>query len=399
MPKSETSGSIRQQNKENQPASLLLGPGFIVAAAIVSPSTVMSATIVGAGAGLDGAGLVAVVVLATIILQEMAARLGTLTGIGLGEILRRQFLTQPAIFTLLAAALVIALGFGSAVVLTRNLEIGAAGLRTLVPLADPLLVLILAIVAGGLLEWGSFRVLERVLIANLGLMGLAFVGTAAGAVGRGAWTWEGIIPTFPPATLGSMLTLVGTMIVPSHLFLHASAASARWSSIRPRGEGLRLARRDTVIGIVIGGVVTAAIVVAAAAGLRAEDTPSPLFSLGLFAAGFSSALVAPLAAALALSGLLGWSRKNHPARFRMVWIGVLLLATIAAIGLEQSPALAILLADVAGSLILPIIASVLLMACNMPLLGSYKNRRWHNALTILVIAIMATLPILRLFVA
>lgn len=359
----------------------------------------MSATSVGTGAGLGGVCVVALAVVATIILQEMAARLGTLTGIGLGEILRRQFLARPALFWLLAAALVIALGFGSAVVLTRNLEIGAAGLRTFVPLTDPLLVLILAIVAGGLLEWGSFKLLERVLIATVGLMGLAFVGTVAGAVGRGVWTWEGFMPTFPPATLGSLLTLVGTMIVPSHLFLHASAASARWSSIRPRGEGLRLARRDTVIGIVIGGVVTAAIVVAGAAGLREEDTPSPLFSLGLVAAGFSSALTAPLAAALALSGLLGWSRKSHPARFRIVWIGVLLLATIAAIGLEQSPAQAILLAQIAGALILPIIASILLMACNMPLLGSFKNRRWHNALTILVIAIMALLLILRLFVA
>lgn len=405
MPKKSPSSS--------ETKSRILGPGLIVAAAFVGPGTVITASKAGSQFNLGLLWVVFIAVIAAIVLQEMAARLGTLTSMGLGELLRRQF-TQRVKFGLLAFLIVAAIGFGNAAYQTGNLVGAAVGLRLLVDVPILPLSVLLAAVAAALLWWGSYRVIERVLIAAVAVMGLAFVAAAIAGLRSGNLQWSTLTPSLPSGSIAVTMALVGTTIVPYNLFLHASAASERWASIRPRGNGLRSARIDTVIGIIAGGIVTAAIVIAAAAALPGQEISTAgeaaaalesvvgtkfaklLLSLGIAAAGLSSAITAPLAAALAISGLFGWSREKYPQRFRAIWGTVLLCGLLAAVTTGKSPAETILLAQVANVIVLPVIAAVVLLACNAPILGQYKNKLWQNivaGLVIVVVAIMAGLRI------
>ncbi len=385
-----------------------VGPGFVVAAAFVGPGTVTTATIAGANYGLHLLWVLGFAVVATIIFQEMSSRLGTLTGIGLGELLRRQ-LKSPWVFAVVAFLITIAIGFGNAAYQTGNLVGAAVGVGVFLEVPSQWILVSAGVLAGLLLAWGSYRVLERVLVGAVATMGLAFVAAAIAACWQGAISFEDLMPSFPSGSVPTVLALLGTTVVPYNLFLHASASSERWSKIRPREVGMRRARVDTVLGVVSGGVVTLAIMVAAAAALRGQAISTAgeaaialegilgaslarwLYSLGLAAAGLSSAITAPLATSLAISGLMGWSREKYPWRFRAIWSSVLVIGVGAGVALGKSPAQTILLAQVANAVVLPLVAGVLLWACNAPLLGKYRNRTWVNAVAVAVIATTALL--------
>ena len=111
------------------------------------------------------------------------------------------------------------------------------------------------------------------------------------------------------------------------------------------------------------------------------------FAAGLFAAGLSSAVTAPLAAAYAVCGALGWSHSLADRRFRLVWITVLLCGTMfAALGSRPLPM--ILLAQAANGFLLPICAIFLLWVMNRhALMGQYKNGLITNLLGGLVVLV------------
>ena len=124
------------------------------------------------------------------------------------------------------------------------------------------------------------------------------------------------------------------------------------------------------------------------------------FAAGLFAAGLSSAVTAPLAAAYAVCGVLGWSQDLKSARFRAVWITVLLSGTVFA-ALGTRPLLAILFAQAANGFLLPICAIFLLVVMNRRAsLGEQVNSRLNNGLgaaVVLVTVGLGALKILRVF--
>ena len=112
------------------------------------------------------------------------------------------------------------------------------------------------------------------------------------------------------------------------------------------------------------------------------------FGIGLFAAGFTSAITAPLSAAFATSGILGWGNNMKNWRFRIIWIIVLVFGiTLAAAG-QSSPTEIILFAQAANALILPIIAIFLMIMLNRKdVLGEYRNKPLSNILGIIVLIV------------
>jgi manganese transport protein len=201
--------------------------------------------------------------------------------------------------------------------------------------------------------------------------------------------------------------LIGTTVVGYNLFLHASSVQERWSSIEDLGE----CRTDTVLSIVVGGLITLAILTTAAAafpvGTEIEDVGTmaqqlePLvgthakifFSIGLFAAGFTSATTAPLAGAYATAGALGWERDLTSTRFRAVW-GTILLVGVVFSALGTSPVQAILFAQVANGILLPIIALFLIYVMNdRKSLGDYVNTTPQNVLGGLVTLVVVWLGV------
>ncbi len=366
-----------------------IGPGILVTAAFIGPGTVTTASIAGAKYGFALLWALLFSVLATIALQEMAARLGLVTRKGLSEALRTAF-AGHWLGRLGIALVVAAIGFGNAAYEAGNITGAALGLESILAIPVSTWALLVGLLAGLLLASGTYAIIEKLLIALVLVMSLVFlatlvqVGPALPDMLRGA-----LVPSVPPGSLLTVIALVGTTVVPYNLFLHASAVQEKWPA---GGEPpLREARIDTGLSIGLGGLITLAVMSTSAAaffGTGSEMSAAnmarqlePLlgssaryfFAAGLFAAGLSSAVTAPLAAAYAVCGVLGWSRDLKSTPFRLVWLAVLLTGTIFAT-LGSSPLTAILFAQAANGFLLPICAIFLLVVVNhREQLGEYVN--------------------------
>jgi Mn2+/Fe2+ NRAMP family transporter len=383
-----------------------IGPGAMVAAAFIGPGTVTTASVTGARLGYALLWTIAFSIIATIVLQEMSARLGLVSGEGLGEALRNRFDNQ--IVEYVSIFLVVgAIGVGTAAYEAGNILGGAAGLATITGVDSTIWGVVMGLVAGALLFTGKYKLIERALVGLVAIMALSFVASAIligpdlGAIAGG------FVPGIPDGSLYLITGLIGTTIVGYNLFLHASNVQERWS-----GPGdLPQSRTDTILSIAVGGFITITIMITAAAAFpvgteldnvgQMADQLEPLagsyakifFSIGLFAAGFTSATTAPLAGAWATTGALGWDSDLKSPKFRAVW-GVILAVGVASVLLGGSPVQIIVFAQVVNGILLPIVAIFLIYAMNQTdLLGEYTNSPVANALGAIVTIIVVWLGV------
>jgi len=226
---------------------------------------------------------------------------------------------------------------------------------------------------------GNYKLIERVLVALVIIMSLTFLTTAIIISPKLPDLLKGMfVPSVPEGSLLTLVGLIGTTVVPYNLFLHASAVQERWS----RPEDLPEARADISVSVILGGFISMAIIVTSAVAFFGSGTGitsasdlavqlEPLLgswakyviSIGLFAAGISSAITAPLAAAYATAGILGWKKDLASWRFRLVWMAIIAVGvTFSMIGF--SPLEAILFAQAANGILLPVIAVYLLVVMN-----------------------------------
>ena len=381
-----------------------IGPGAIVAAAFVGPGTVTTASVIGAEYAYVLVWTIVFSVLATLVLQEMSARLGLISREGLGEALRVQF-DNPVAKTASVLLVVSAIGIGTAAFQTGNIVGGAAGLATITGISASVWGPLIGLIAAGLLWTGNYKLIERTFVALVIVMGLAFVANAIlvrpdlGALGGG------FVPTVPEGSAYLIAGLIGTTVVGYNLFLHASTVQERWDGPADLAE----CRTDTIASVLFGGAITLSIVITAAAVFPAgteiadvgemADQLEPVFggfaltffAIGLFAAGFTSAMSAPLAGAYATAGALGWERDLKSTRFRAIWLTILGTGTLFS-GLGYDPVEVIVFAQVANGILLPVLAIFLIYAMNNDeLLGEHTNSRLQNVLgavvTLVVIGI------------
>ncbi|MDP3459541.1 MAG: Nramp family divalent metal transporter [Hyphomonas sp.] len=376
---------------------LPFGPGALVTAAFIGPGTVTACTLAGANFGYALLWALVFATAATIILQEMSARLGVVTGRGLGEALMAGA-GSPLLRLAIAALVVTALAMGNAAYQAGNLTGASLGGEAILGAQAPdrrIWIAVLTVLAGALLLTGSYKSLERALIALVALMSLAFAGSVLITRPDPVALLGGLVPQLPAGSLFTAIALIGTTIVPYNLFLHASAARERWGG---QGAGaLAAARRDTQVSVGFGGLISIFILVTAAASLFAsgltirsgadlaaaiEPAYGPvaryLVGAGLLAAGLSSAITAPMAAAYAVCELSGQPPRGR--LFRIVALAV--LATGAGIALMGfNPLTVILTAQVANGILLPAVAAFLLVAMNRrSLLGEHVNTPLQNLL-------------------
>ncbi|MEL7445512.1 MAG: Nramp family divalent metal transporter [Pseudomonadota bacterium] len=386
-----------------------VGPGALVTAAFIGPGTVTACTLAGANFGYALLWALLFATVATVILQEMSARLGTVAQQGLGETLAGLFQDTPWKWPLILLV-GLALYLGNSAYEAGNISGAALGLGAIAGGSDTafkLSVAAIALSAAALLLAGSYRQIERVLIALVLVMAIAFVATFAIVRPDFAALFGGLfIPSIPDGSLMTVVALIGTTVVPYNLFLHASAAKSRWSG----EEDLQAARADTGIAIGLGGLIAVLIVSTASAslfvaGLKVENAADmatqfePLFGeasslllgIGLFAAGLSSAITAPLATAYAMTEILRVGGDEKTLWFRAIALSVILIgAGIALTGAK--PITIILTAQFANGLLLPIVAIFLLYVMNRAeVLGQHTNSKFANALGLAVVAIAAGL--------
>lgn len=383
-----------------------IGPGALVAAGFVGPGTVTTCTVSGASYGYTMLWALVFATVATIIFQEMAARIGIVTQKGLGENIRDR-IPNAALRWVAIIIVLIAIFVGNIAYETGNVTGGILGVQAVAP-SVPLVVIALFMgVIGFIIMWvGSYKLIEKILTGIVVFMGIVFLITAFasnpdwGAILTGMFTPQ--LPSNDSKGLLTAIGLIGTTVVPYNLFLHASGASERWKD----PEQVSDARFDTVISIGMGGLISMAILICAAANIYGTGTTvangadmakalTPLLgnwatwmiALGLLAASFSSVITASLSAAYATNGVLGWKKGLKDMQFKIVWIIVLLAGVGMAIGLGKSPTELILVAQAANALLLPLIAFFVIFVANGKDLGKWRNHTFANIAGVVIIAL------------
>ncbi len=375
--------------------------GAVIAAAFLGPGTVTTAARAGASHGYRLLWALLFATAACLVLQEASARLTIASGRNLGEALRQRF--DRGLVALLVLWLVLgAIVLGCAAYEAGNILGGVEGAALATGLSRFVLTIVSATLAGLLLWLGSTRVVVTVLGLLVAVMGGAFLLTGlllkppAGEVLSGL-----IVPSVPAGDGLLVLGLVGTTVVPYNLFLGSGIA---------RGQKLGEARFGLGVAIGLGGLISMAVVLVGSA-LEGEFSyprigavlssqlgawAAGLFAFGLFAAGFSSAVTAPLAAAITARSLFAtgpederWSAGSW--RYRCVWLGVLAAGTIFGLtGVRPVPA--IIAAQALNGVLLPVVAIFLMLVMNdRRLLGDAVNGRLANAAMGLVVAVAVVL--------
>jgi Mn2+/Fe2+ NRAMP family transporter len=202
-----------------------------------------------------------------------------------------------------------------------------------------------------------------------------------------------------------ILGLIGTTVVPYNIFLHSSLVSEKWNSIHK----LRVARLESFISILLGGLISLSIIITAASVTNQNITGvidlakglEPLYGkfaiyflgIGLFASGITSSITAPLAAAYVAKSCFGWNDSLKSKRFRMVWIFILIIGVSASM-VNINPIEIIKFAQFSNSLLLPIIAIILLwLINNKNIISSEYNYRYQNVLGIFIVIISLILGV------
>jgi Mn2+/Fe2+ NRAMP family transporter len=352
----------------------------VIAAAFIGPGTVTTAAAAGAGFGLALLWTLVFSTVACLVLQEASARLTLVSGRNLGQALRHRY---PTGFT------------GTAVLL---LVLGAIVLGCAAYLA-----LASGVIAGLLLWFNKPRRVAHLLSVVVAVMGVAFLFTAfqlrpeIGEILRGA-----LVPVLPAGSALLAIGLVGTTVVPYNIFLGSGIAG---------GQSLGELRLGLAVAIGLGGLISMGVLVAGTAvdgeftfqalsqvlAERLDRRAATLFAVGLFGAGLSSAITAPLAAAVTARSLFQtaddeerWSERSW--RYRSVWLAV--LATGLGFGLSDvAPIPAIVLAQALNGVLLPIVAIFLLLEVNdQRSMGERRvNGLFSNGVMTLVVAVTVLL--------
>lgn len=378
----------------------------MLSAAFIGPGTVTTAAKAGALFGYQLLWALVFSTLACLVLQEASARVTLVSKKSLGEAIRESF--RGTAFSIPILLIIIGgIILGSAAYQTGNLLGAVAGAELLSDFPKSWLLLPLGMAAFLILSIPRLQFIARFLGFIVVFMGLIFLSTAIllqpnwGEIIR-----YSLLPTFPHESALYILGLVGTTVVPYNLFLGSGIVDPKSSLAEMRG-GL-------VISIVLGGIISMAILIVGTAIESAFSFPALGASLeknlggpayvflgaGLLIAGFSSAITAPLAAALTARSLFAQNNpqkwESRGIRFRLVWIGVLLTGLIFGL-LEIKPVPAIILAQAMNGLVLPLVSIFLMIVVNDPrIMGKEQlNSGALNLLSALVLWISLIIGLLN----
>jgi Mn2+/Fe2+ NRAMP family transporter len=368
----------------------------VLSAAFIGPGTVTTASQAGAQFRLQLVWALTFSTIGTILLQETAARLTIASGKNLGQIIALQYGAGKNGLRI-KWLVFIAVVFGCSAYQAGNLIGAVSGMLFFTAVPRSLVTLVIGLICGSLLWFGNFTFLSRVLSIMVAVMGFAFFYVAWKLpVSTSEWSQHFIWPSFPAGSNLLIIGLIGTTIVPYNLFLGSGIG---------QDQNIHEMRVGIVLAVLIGGIISIAIL---AAGVSVQGPYSyqaltealtsilgrwaiVLFGLGLFAAGMSSAITAPWAAAITGQSLFGaddpaW--ETNATKYRSVWMLVLGIGLFfGSINLPPIPA--IILAQAINGVLLPVVTVFLLFAANnVELLGKkYANGFLVNFFTLIIVGV------------
>lgn len=366
----------------------------LISAAFIGPGTVTTALAAGAGYQFSLLWALVFSVIGCYILQEGAGRVTISSGKPLGKAIAEVFAGQPWIALLISIAVLT----GCVAYEAGNLSGANAGLKLLE--APDYVFYLSLLVAAVLLIAGQIKILTILLSVLVAVMGVVFLVVAFQIPWSRAQIIEGLLPVVPETGMLLVSGLIGTTIVPYNLFLGSGIGQVA-------GQNLKLMRTGLVLAVFGGGLITMAILVVGSllsgnwgfstVKLLLNDTVGSfaawMFSVGLFAAGLTSAITAPLAAQFTLQSLF----PQHSAITRFTGIVVLLIGFIFQFFTLQ-PIPLIIAAQALNGILLPFSAVSLLLILNDQKILPAKNlnNQAANFLGLLVAGVTIYLGLLGL---
>ncbi|HLH38957.1 MAG TPA: Nramp family divalent metal transporter [Bryobacteraceae bacterium] len=375
----------------------VLGPGFITANVDNDPGGILTYSLAGAKFGYLLLWTLIPTTIALIVVQEMAARMGAVTGKGLSDLIREEFGLRATFFTMAILSLA---DFGNIASEFAGLASGMAILHVSKFIAVPI---------GAALVWivvvrGRYKPVERLLI----LFSLIYFTYPISAfLAKPDWKLalhDTLVPQWSndPAYLVAIVGLIGTTITPwMQFYLQAS--------IVEKGVDQRhyaLSRWDVILGCIVTDVIAFFIVVACAATIHksghgdvndvgeaalalrpfAGQFASLLFAVGLINASLLSAAILPLATAYNICEGLGFEsgiEKRFSEAPLFYWLYTLLI--VCGAGFVLAPGLpllkVILFSQVLNGILLPFVLFYMLVLINRKrIMQEFTNNVWQNAI-------------------
>lgn len=396
----------------------------IISAAFIGPGTVTTMSKAGVYFHYDLMWTIVFSIIACFVLQEASARIAIYSGMNLGSAIAKTFKAKKSkilIFILIIVAIII----GSAAYETGNILGSVEGIKfILVKVPKYYFVIFIGVTVYFAFRLKSIRTVAQILGAFVYLMGIAFLLTAIFLKPNLTKIAQGIfIPTIPnvPGVGILILGIIGTTVVPYDLFLG--------SSIVDKSQSIKEARLGLAIAIILGGIISMSIMTVGSAITEnwkpeaykdfefnfdliknslylvdvtaINDLAVYIFGFGMFAAGLTSAITAPLASALTARSIFDgsddkWSSKS--LYFQLIVSGILAVGLIFGL-LQVKPVPAIIIAQAFNGFILPFISIFMLLIVNDPNIMKEKiNSHFSNILMTFVVMItllIGTLNILK----
>jgi len=397
------------------PFLAVMGPGIITGVVDDDATGIAGYALAGARFGYSLLWVLLLTIVALAVVQEMAARMGAITGKGLAALIRERFgvrTTALAMVTLLVANVATTVAEFAGV--AGASEIFGVSRYITVPIAAALVFLVVV--------YGSYRRVEVVLL-TVSLVFVSYIIT--GFMAKPDWGAVGghfVVPSFhftlPYLTI--LIGVIGTTIAPWMQFYLQS-------SVVDKGLGereYRLERLDVYVGSFFTSFIAFFIIVTTAATLFVHGKPADsvtdvaqilrplagdfaarLFAIGLLNASLMAAVVLPLSTAYAVCEAFGWERSvNRPLREAPAFFGLfaaLIGVGAAAVLIPGVPLLTLLfLPNVVGGILLPVILVLMLKLVNdRKIMGSWVNSPLQNVIAWLTTDLLVALSVIYLIIA
>jgi Mn2+/Fe2+ NRAMP family transporter len=365
----------------------------VISAAFIGPGTVTTSVTAGSKYGLSLLWAVTFATFGCIVLQELSARITIASGLTFGESLKKKFGQRNGRFLqwIVGGSVVL----GCAAYEAGNILGAVAGLNLLTGASNELLTIIVTGVSAIVLwvrgkDWISNLMMLLVVIMGVAFAALAFsqdFSIAELAV-------SSVTPVIPVGSEVIVLGLIGTTIVPYNIFIGAGIS---------KGQTIPLMRVGLSVSVAIGGAITAAILIAGigvtsfssfhelAGAMSAQVGTWGVYALalGLFAAGFSSAITSPYASSMIATTVFGLTTQW---KIRLVWGAVLLTGFVFGIS-DVKPIPVILAVQAINGLILPLITMYLIIIINDETIVPKEKAHGSRYNLILMIILLAVVLI------
>jgi NRAMP (natural resistance-associated macrophage protein)-like metal ion transporter len=393
----------------------VIGPGFITANVDNDAGGIFTYSQAGAQFGYSLLWTMIPITVALVVVQEMASRMGAVTGKGLSDLIREEFGFRVTFWLML---LLVITNFGNVV----GEFAGVASSLELFGWSKYIVVPVAAAVVWALVVRGTYDSVEKIFLAASGFYVCYII---AGLLAHPDWKAAALATFSPPSTAGirnygylfMVIALVGTTIAPWMQFYLQASIVEKGITARQYAAS----RWDVILGCLFTDIVAWFIIVACAAtlfatghhdigtsGADAAQALRPLageyayllFAAGLFNASLFAASILPISTAYAVCEGLGFEsgldKKFHEAPV-FYWLYTLLIVFGAAVLLiPRIPMVYItLLSQVANGVVLPLVLIFMLMLTNdRELMGDHANSRGFNIVAWTTVVVMIVLTVL-----